>query len=126
MNDQTLLDTANRIIEEHDLDHGNAEAFIQDGELYMSVEAPNHTVICPVIDSVSDEWDLRGRLANWMRDFDADDEFNELWSRDFAKHNRRTPSQFINMLQEDQEFFKDTADNLTEDMPTRYLPTLGA
>ena len=40
-----LFDSVERIIEDYDLEHGNGEVFVQDGQLYVTVEAPNHATI---------------------------------------------------------------------------------
>ncbi|WP_044005996.1 hypothetical protein [Ligilactobacillus salivarius] len=40
-----------------------------------------------------------------FKNFDADDEFEELWSYEFGQHNHFRPSQFIEMLLDDEDYF---------------------
>ncbi|OZG59903.1 hypothetical protein BLEM_2078 [Bifidobacterium lemurum] len=107
-----LRTAAERIIEDFDLDYGNAETSIQDGYLYMTVEAPNHATVSVDVDGTADEERLRRFLATAMDDFDPDEEFDKLWSSDFAELNGFTPSGFIGMLQEDKDFFDRASDAL--------------
>lgn len=103
--EQAMIDMGRRLIDEYDLDHGNAECFIQDHDLYVSVEGPNNATIGVSVPIGSSETLLRREIADYLYDFDADDTFDELWSPGFGEDNRFTPSQFIGMLQEDERFF---------------------
>ena len=47
-----------------------------------------------------------------LEEFDADNEFMELWDIDFANRNQFKPSQFLKMLQEDEVSFKELTDQL--------------
>lgn len=99
-------------MEEAYLNHGNSEVFIQRDEIYMTVEAPNNSTMgyaVPIGSTMEDVYKLN--VAH-MEDFDADDEFNEFWSGEFGRHNGFTPGSFLEMLKEDEEYFRNTAKEL--------------
>lgn len=48
------------------------------------------------------------RIVDRCRDFDADDEFNQLWD----KSSRFTAREFLEILNEDELFYKEFANNL--------------
>ena len=110
--EETTVDIAQRVMEEYELDYDNGEVFEQDDGVYMTVEAPNHATIGVDFDKDSDEQTILREVADFMDSFDADDEFDELWSREFGEHNHFTPSQFIHMLMEDERFYRETATRL--------------
>lgn len=115
---KSLREHVAALIEEYDLDHGNAEVYYWQsdpapGGLYVSVEAPNHATVGTWIGVGVSEEELRRELAERMREFDADEEFNEMWSPKFGDHNGFTPSEFMGMLQEDMAFFRETAARLS-------------
>lgn len=119
--DQTIMTTAKAIdivttlIEEYDLDYGNAEAVIMDGDdaISVTVEAPNNSIVCCVIpiSKTTTKRDIEASIVDMMWKFDADDEFNELYSPDFMSHNGFTPSGFLAMLMENQEYFEAKAED---------------
>lgn len=115
-----LVDSAERLLEDYDLSHGNSEVILQDRDLYVTVEAPNHATISvntPVMESDEETiGNLKTEMARSMGDFDADERFNEYWSKDFAEHNGFTPSGFLTMLQKDERHFHDTAQRLAGDV----------
>lgn len=81
--ERALTDKAKELIEQHELDWGNGECFIQrdagHSELYMTLDE-------------ADEKGLRRAMADGLLDFDPDEEFDECWSREFAARNGFTPS----------------------------------
>ena len=107
--DWDLADHAWWLLKDCDLIHGNAEVSLQNGRLYVTMEAPNHATISlnvPVMESDEETiGNLRTEMIDRMGRFDADEEFNELWSPEFAEHNGFTPSGFLKMLQKDEEHF---------------------
>lgn len=117
---------AREIINYYWLDYNNAETELQEEILYMTVEAPNHATVEVSID-LSD-WVLEDKkmvkkiilraVAEKIRTFNADDEFDELWSDEFGKHNGFRPSEFIHMLQEDEEYFRELAIRMYRDAIT--------
>mgnify|MGYP007022641280 CR=1 FL=1 len=96
------------------LQYGNAEISVYpDGSPYVSIEGPNHaTLTVNVVDAEDTMGDVYAEAANRMEDFDPEEEFNELWSRQFGEHNHYTPSQFLAMLNADAEFFEERGDEL--------------
>ena len=119
--DQTIMTTAKALdivttlIEEHDLDYGNSEAVITDGDdaIGVTVEAPNNSTISGFIpiSKTTTKRDIVTSICDMMGEFDADDEFNELYSPEFMSHNGFTPSGFLAMLMEDQEYFEGKAED---------------
>lgn len=107
--ERALTDKAKELIEQHELDWGNGECFIQrdagHSELYMTLEAPNHATVSVTVPAEADEKGLRRAMADGLLDFDPDEEFDEYWSREFAARNGFTPSGFLSGLQEDKAYF---------------------
>ena len=98
------------------LDYGNGEAYIIEdtNALYMSLEAPNNATtgdIIPVSDTTTTH-DIKNHLRDMMWRFNADEEFNALYSPEFMQHNHFTPTQFLVMLIEDQAYFEHAGDTL--------------
>ena len=93
--ERALTDKAKELIEQHELDWGNGECFIQrdagHSELYMTLEAPNHATVTVTVPAEADEKGLRRAMADGLLDFDPDEEFDECWSREFAARNGFTP-----------------------------------
>lgn len=81
--ERALTDKAKELIEQHELDWGNGECFIQrdagHSELYMTLEAPNHATVTVTVPAEADE--------------------------KFAARNGFTPSGFLSGLQEDKAYF---------------------
>ena len=77
---------------------------IEDNGLY--IQAPNNSDVFVNIETDDDIEDIIFRTIERFEDFDTDEQFMELWSVDFAEHNRFSPSQFLRMLQEDEENFR--------------------
>ena len=116
LTNQEIKSLAENIIDRYLLDYNNAEVYLQEGILYMTVEAPNHATVG--LDINLNDWSLNEKIAEKIilkaiveriRTFDADDEFDDLWSTEFGRHNGFRASEFIKMLQEDETFFKDCA-----------------
>lgn len=117
LTNQEIKHLAENIIDRYLLDYNNAEVYLQEGILYMTVEAPNHATIG--VDVNLNDWALNNKrvaekiilkaIVERIRTFDADDEFDDLWSTEFGRHNGFRASEFIKMLQEDEEFFKECA-----------------
>ena len=57
--ERALTDKAKELIEQHELDWGNGECFIQHdaghSELYMTLEAPNHATVSVTVPAEADE-----------------------------------------------------------------------
>lgn len=98
-----VKDIAQEFIDTYDLDQGNGEIDIQDGDLYMEVEGTNNTTVQVSLPAsrVTPE-ELAQALRAAIDGLDVDDTFDELWSPEFGEHNGLTPSEFLKMLQEDK------------------------
>lgn len=72
--ERALTDKAKELIEQHELDWGNGECFIQrdagHSELYMTLEAPNHATVTVTVPAEADEKGLRRAMADGLLDFD--------------------------------------------------------
>ena len=116
--EQMYVNVAEDLIEDYELDFGNAETFIQDGCLYVSIEAPNNATFSLWVNDIKDETPVQCRkeimqaMIDAMRDFDPEEEFDEIWSPDFSSHNGISPFKFVKMLEEDAEYFSGTTDKM--------------
>lgn len=112
-NDDTVTsDNVSELIEDYELDYNNSEVYEEDGEFFITVEAPNHlthNVHHNPEESGNTVKDFRKSLVRSLREVDADDTFDELWSNDFGKHNGFTPSEFYVKLKADEAYFKKRA-----------------
>ena len=79
---------------------------------YFYIEAPNNADVFINLEEDDVIDDIISRTIERLEEFDADDEFTELWSKEFAKHNGFTPLQFITMLQKDEASFRELAGKL--------------
>lgn len=99
------------IINKYELDYGYVEEYSNFIEL--CVGSPNNSIIsaCFGISDFENMEDgeiirhIKKKIAKNIYYFDADDQFEEIWSMEFGKNNNFRPSQFINMLIEDEEYF---------------------
>lgn len=114
MTERNYISIAESVLEERDLMHGNSEVVEQGDELFVVFEAPNNSTMTTVVDvqeleQCADEDEVRAVIMNEVRriahSFDADDQFELFYSKEFMEHNGFTVSQFIEMLKEDEEFF---------------------
>ena len=98
---------------------------------YFYIEAPNNADVFINLETDDDINDILYRTIELLENFDADERFMEIWSKDFAEHNHFKPSQFIRMLQEDEETFRELAYKLREFLqcrhnnPQRYVQIVG-
>lgn len=77
-------------------------------EDYFVVEAPNNAT-CQIEFDKNDGIDnIISKTIEQLEDFDADEKFADWWHKDIGFK----PSQFITMLQEDEESFKELAREL--------------
>ena len=105
------------------LNFGNGEINTDDSMINVTIEAPNHTTLN--IQFIDDE--IKNLESEFMStyikhaikridDFDPEETFNELWSPEFAKHNNFSPFQFMDILKEDDQFFKEEKDRLQKQL----------
>ena len=119
-------------IETYELDYNNACIEYGDTSVICIVEAPNHLtlslqlkideivsetlndfeeileadeLIAVIKEDLLDE--LEGAYIKAVYELDIDEFFNEVWSYAFAEHNHFKPGQFMEMLEEDNEYFEE-------------------
>ncbi|MDU5350001.1 MAG: hypothetical protein E6147_03295 [Peptostreptococcus sp.] len=109
-----IMEMMKELTEQYSLDYGNGEICHQFDTIYWTVEAPNNATIqidysLKEFEDLNDDEEIIRyickKLERSLYYFDADDEFEEIWSVEFGKHNNFRPSQFLNMLIEDEEYF---------------------
>lgn len=96
------------------LNFGNGEVYTDNSMINVTIEAPNHTTlniqfIDNEIEKLKSEFKTTYliKAIKTIEAFDPEETFNELWSPDFGKHNNFTPFQFVEILKEDEQFFKE-------------------
>jgi hypothetical protein len=92
---------------------GDFKVFDKEGDCF-TIEAPNNATWQIQFEKDDDIREIIYKAIDQLDEFDADNEFTELWSYDFAKHNGFTPLSFITMLKKDEESFRELADRLRE------------
>lgn len=105
------------------LNFGNGEVYADDSMVNVTIEAPNHTTlniqfIDNEIEKLKSEFKTTYlvKAIKTIEAFDPEKTFNELWSSDFGKHNNFTPFQFVEILKEDEQFFKEEKDQLQKQL----------
>jgi len=77
------------------------------------MEAPRHTTLTIVFEK-DDQVELEADFDNYLdkkvqeriADFDVDETFEEMWSISFGEHNGFTPRDFMQILEDDKEYFE--------------------
>ena len=122
METEKIIEMITTIASENYMLHRNSEFFEQDNEIFAKFEEENHATIGIWFDiDVMEELNSVEILSYVLytivfnlRQFDADEEFNELWSTEFGVHNGYSPSEFMGMLKADEQQFKNKADILEQ------------
>lgn len=116
--------------EANDLNHGNGEYYETEDGVIWTVEAPNNTTV--MVDFRGDDTKKIEKLLleekymeaiNLIKDglyttlicFDKNEEFNNLWSVEFGEDNNFTAYDFMKMLKEDEDYFKNVTKKLREE-----------
>lgn len=82
---------------------------LERGDDYFTVDCPYDSAITVHYTHDDDIDDIIDKTIERFEDFDADEEFTELWSREFSEENHITPRQFITMLSNDEKTLHDIA-----------------
>ena len=116
--EERLENIFNDLVEELDLDYGNAgsDYFDEDGRFVGYVEAPNNTTVTIDVDFDLDEEmtdeEIKNKFIDYIKeainDFDPENTFEEIWHRGFEF----SAFEFVDMLREDKEFFEEKATEL--------------
>lgn len=120
--EQMYVNVAEDLTEYYDLDFSNAEAYVQDGCLYVSIEAVNNTAIDFRVKKIKAETPVQCRkeimqaMIDAMRNFDPEEEFDEVWLPYFSNNSYISPFTCVRMLEEDAEYFSDMADEMERDI----------
>jgi len=94
------------------IDNSKGFCIEETDEDYFVIEAPNNATWQIQFEKGDNIDSIISKTIMQLEEFDADNEFMELWSVDFAKRNHFKPSQFLKMLQEDEASFKELAEKL--------------
>ena len=113
MMEKRLEEMFNELVEELDLQYGNAgfDAYFEEDKRAMGViEAPNHTTL--TVDTLFDpeeeitDEEIRNIFLEGFKEtinnFDPENIFEDIWHRDFEF----SAFEFVDMLREDEEFFE--------------------
>ena len=103
--DEVLIELAESYIEQWDLNHGNSEAFMQDDELYILIEAPNNWTIATTIkypDASMLKHQLIEEILKRLDDVDPEEEFESLG----GVPNGYGLFEFIDMLKDDYDWYQ--------------------
>lgn len=60
-------------------------------------------------------------MYNTLICFDKNEEFNNLWNVEFGEHNNFTAYDFMEMLKEDEDYFKNVVKGLREEFDCSEL-----
>lgn len=113
METEKIIEMIKTIASENYMLGRNSEFYEQGNEIFARFEEENHATIGIWFDlDVMEELNsveilsyVLDTIIHRLRQFDADEEFNELWSTDFGERNGYSPSEFIEMLKDDEEEF---------------------
>ena len=100
----------------------NSEFYKQGNEIFAIFEEENHATVGIWFDidefeganSVEILSHVLYTIIYRLRQFDAEEEFNELWSTDFGERNGYTAFEFVEMLKADEQQFHQKADILEQ------------
>jgi len=134
-----IVEHVQNLIASYDLNHNNGGVELclngdNNWDVCVIIEAPNHTTIAveitdyapvaPDLVTHAHDQEVYGAIWNAIEQFDAEREFEEVWSPEFGKHNGFGAFQFVDMLIKDEEHFKTVAQQIWDDHLS-YEATLG-
>jgi len=107
-----IIDTKNRFDEIDTIimtmeapNHATVSGEIKLPDLFDEDNQPLYPTICDYINVISNL--AYSKLEDVAQSFDAEAEFDAIWSEPFGRHNGFTSFEFAMMLKEDEEFFHD-------------------
>ncbi len=120
METEKIIDMIEKIARENYMLGDNSELHEQENGIYAIFEEENHATIVIWFDlDVMEELNsveilsyVLSTIIYRLRQFDAEEEFNELWSTDFGERNGYTAFEFVEMLKADEQQFHQKADIL--------------
>lgn len=119
---EKIIEMIKTIASENYMLGDNSEFYEQGNEIFALFEEENHSTIGIWFDlDVMEELNsvevlsyVLSTIIYRLRQFDAEEEFNEIWSTEFGKHNGYTAFEFVEMLKADEQQFKNKADILEQ------------
>lgn len=122
METEKIIEMIEKIANENCMLGNNSEFYEQGNEIFALFEEENHSTIGISFDlDVMEELNsvevlsyVLSTIIYRLRQFDANEEFNMLWSTEFGEHNRYTAFEFVEMLKADEEHFHQKADILEQ------------
>lgn len=122
METEKIIDMIETIASKNYMLGDNSELYEQDNGIYAIFEEENYSTITIWFDldeledanSVEVLSHVLYTIIYRLRKFDAEEEFNELWSDEFGKHNGYTAFEFVEMLKADEQQFHEKADILEQ------------
>lgn len=122
METEKIIDMIEKIASENYMLGDNSELYEQGNGIYAIFEEENNATIVIWFDL--DELDgansveilshVLYTIIYRLRQFDAEEEFNALWSTDFGERNGYTAFEFVEMLKADEQQFHQKADILEQ------------
>lgn len=117
METERIIEMIKTIASENYMLDRNSEFYEQENEIYASFEGENNSTIAIYFDldlmedlnSVEILSYVLNTIIYKLREFNADEEFNNLWSTEFGENNGFSPTEFIEMLKDDEDQFWDIA-----------------
>lgn len=122
METEKIIEMIKTIASENYMLGDNSEFCEQGNEIYAIFEEENHSTVTIWFDldefeganSVEVLSNVLYTIIYRLRQFDAEEEFNVIWSEEFGKHNGYTVFEFVEMLKADEQQFKNKADILLQ------------
>lgn len=122
METEKIIEMIKTIANENCMLGYNSEFYEQGNEIYASFEEENHSMVRIWFDldefedanSVEILSHILYTIIYRLRQFDAEEEFNEIWSKEFGKHNGYTAFEFVEMLKADEQQFHEKANILEQ------------
>lgn len=114
MTERDYISVVGNVLEEMNVIGVHSEIYEEYDNVVATIEAPNFslmdvTISIQELDKCADEDEVRAVIMSEVRNvghsFNAYDEYEALYSEEFIKDIRATPSQLMGMLKTDEEFF---------------------
>lgn len=122
METEKIIEMIEKIARENYMLGDNSDFYEQGNGIYAIFEEENHATVGIWFDI--DEFEDANSveilshvlyiIIYRLRQFDAEEEFNELWSTDFGERNGYTAFEFVEMLKADEQQFHQKADILEQ------------
>lgn len=120
METEKIIEMIKTIASENYMLGNNSEFCEQGNEIYAIFEEENHSTVVVWFDldeleganSVEILSHVLYVIMYRLRQFDAEEEFNDIWSEEFGENNGYTAFEFVEMLKADEQQFHEKADIL--------------